>query len=192
MPAAPSRKSWHWSMTGSITTTRIVASGSCLSLLQTSTTNTSRPVSIHFQSMLSLHPGALPRPPRFNALHTKGRHKKSDTACVPPSRDSDRRSGRSSALPYPPSEQGEYNTLCTVLTLTKSKMSLTRGALYFYFFVSPLPRNSLIVASPAALIPSFLNTVRTVLSIIFQSLIKVMPSTNVTSQSNFSSQLRFS
>ncbi len=26
--------------------------------------------------------------------------------------------------------QGEYNTLCTVLTLTKSKMSLTRGALY--------------------------------------------------------------
>ena len=27
--------------------------------------------------------------------------------------------------------QGEYNTLCTVLTLTKSKMSLTRGALYF-------------------------------------------------------------
>ncbi len=42
--------------------------------------------------------------------------KKSDTA-VPPSRDSDRRSGRSSALPYPPSEQGEYTTLCLPLPL---------------------------------------------------------------------------
>ena len=43
--------------------------------------------------------------------------KKSDTA-VPPSRDSDRRSGRSSALPYPPSEPGEYTTLCPPLPLT--------------------------------------------------------------------------
>ena len=52
--------------------------------------------------------GSAPGPPRFIALRTEGqrasRKEKSDTS-VPPSRDPDRRSGRSSALPYPPSEQ---------------------------------------------------------------------------------------
>lgn len=94
--------------------------------------------STHFRCTKKPPSGALPQTPRFNALCTEGQQRKRAALLFRPPVVRFDAPVSPQGLPYLPVGQEEYITDCLFLTLTKSKLSLTRGALYIPIIFFPI------------------------------------------------------